>query len=76
MFKDRNKISRILLFAVLVLCAAALIITLARCGSDGDNSGKDETSAKASITPVNGPEEGHDYVEAGDVEISFDDLGD
>ena len=72
MFKDRNKLSKILLVAVVVLCAAALLIALTRCGGSGDpaESGNEVTDASGNVVT----EERHDRVENGDVEMNFEDL--
>ena len=88
MFKDKNKLSKLFLVAVLVLCASALIITLARCGSDDSDESSAPSTRVVSYTEIvtddSGNtviveetkivEENHNDIKDGDVEMDFGDL--
>lgn len=66
MFKDKTKLTKILLICVIALCVVAIAIALIIRGNSGN--GKDKTSESAVVT------DSHDKLDDGDINVDFGDL--
>ncbi len=66
MFKDKTKLTKILLICVIALCVVAIAVALIIRGNSGKSG--DKTSESAVET------ESHDKIDDGDINVDFGDL--